>query len=140
MSYAPLDETGRLHAVSSGPLSDDIGPSSTASDDEDRRKSLSEPLTLNGTGEHVSDPFYVFREDLYRQLERVDETLTEYLRVVHQTVGATSTDRLSAFLGDQLLTLSISRIPRSIHTKSKNQKSSSNEPFCKPNPHSEMCK
>jgi hypothetical protein len=89
MSYAPLDETGRLHAVSSGPISEDIGPTSTASDDEDRRKSLSEPLTLNGIGDHVSDPFYVFREDLYRQLERVDETLTEYLRVVHQTVGAT---------------------------------------------------
>lgn len=32
------------------------------------------------------DPFYVFREDLYRKLELVDEALAEFLRVVHQTV------------------------------------------------------
>ena len=86
MSYAPLDESGALYAVSAGPLSEDnpIGTSAVP-DDEDRRKSLSEPLT-SSNGRDMSDPFYVFRKDLYRQLERVDETLTEYLRVVHQTV------------------------------------------------------
>lgn len=33
------------------------------------------------------DPFYVFRKDLYRKLELVDEALAEFLRVVHQTVS-----------------------------------------------------
>lgn len=41
--------------------------------------SLQEPLT-------EEDPFYVFREDLYRKLDLVEEGLTEYLRIVHQTV------------------------------------------------------
>jgi hypothetical protein len=59
----------------------------------------SEPLTQGEPQPHQSqqlsskamstDPFYVFRDDLYRQLERVDEALAEYLRVVHQTVGFT---------------------------------------------------
>jgi hypothetical protein len=63
------------------------------------RQALSEPLTQGEQQPHQSqqhsskamstDPFYVFREDLYRQLERVDEALAEYLRVVHQTVGRT---------------------------------------------------
>lgn len=76
--------------------------------DDEFRHSLSEPLTAipksnnnnNGTSHYTddstttahqlpqlsADPFYVFRDDLYRQLSRVDETLAEYLRVVHQTV------------------------------------------------------
>jgi hypothetical protein len=50
---------------------------------------LSEPLTANGDEEtgDSADPFYVFRADLYRKLELVDESLAEYLRVVHQTVS-----------------------------------------------------
>ena len=81
--------------------------------DDEFRQSLSEPLTAmsksdsnsnknnNGSNQNVedttttthqlpqlsADPFYVFRDDLYRQLSRVDETLAEYLRVVHQTVS-----------------------------------------------------
>ena len=82
--------------------------------DDEFRQSLSEPLTAmsksdinnniinNGPNHNVddsattthhqlpqlsADPFYVFRDDLYRQLSRVDETLAEYLRVVHQTVS-----------------------------------------------------
>jgi hypothetical protein len=53
-------------------------------------KELSEPLT-NGrnSNEEEGDPFYVFRDDLYRKLELVDESLAEYLRVVHQTVRCT---------------------------------------------------
>ena len=47
------------------------------------KKSLSEPLTE----EKSVDPFYVFRDDLYRKLELVDEGLAEYLRVVHETVS-----------------------------------------------------
>ena len=42
---------------------------------------LSEPLTAN------TDPFYVFRDDLLRQLERMDESLAEYLRLVNQSVS-----------------------------------------------------
>lgn len=45
---------------------------------------LREPLTNDV--EAANDPFYVFREDLYRKLDIVDEGLAEYLRIVHQTV------------------------------------------------------
>ena len=48
---------------------------------------LSEPL--NGSGGSTSDPgdpFYIFRGDLYKKLELVDEALAEFLRVIHQTV------------------------------------------------------
>lgn len=72
--------------------------------DDEFRQSLSEPLTTvsrSNNNNHFTDggdtthqlpqlsadPFYVFRDDLYRQLSRVDETLAEYLRVVHQTVS-----------------------------------------------------
>lgn len=41
---------------------------------------LSEPLTSS------TDPFYLFRDDLERKLERMDESLSEYLRVVHHMV------------------------------------------------------
>jgi hypothetical protein len=43
---------------------------------------LKEPLTAA----HDDDPFYVFREDLYRKLDLVDDGLAEYLRLVHHTV------------------------------------------------------
>ena len=46
---------------------------------------LKEPLAAaNSTTD--DDPFYVFREDLYRKLDLVDDGLSEYLRLVHQTV------------------------------------------------------
>ena len=134
MSYTPLDESvggltttsnhvsiNHQHHVPSNDEANHISSvqhhgiisSSTSSikivgEDNEYRKSLSEPLTQNvhvhneaatsssllfsNTNNTVSlssssaDPFYVFREDLYRQLERVDETLTDYLRIVHQTV------------------------------------------------------
>jgi hypothetical protein len=86
MSYAPLDESGRLTTNGTTPVHhadvDEINIVQHGNND-DRRRSLSEPLT---NGDLSSDPFYVFREDLCRQLERVDETLTEFLRIVHQTV------------------------------------------------------
>ena len=49
---------------------------------------LKEPLKLPDleAGVHDDDPFYVFREDLYRKLDLVDECLQDFLRVVHQTV------------------------------------------------------
>ena len=43
---------------------------------------LKEPLTAG----HDDDPFYVFREDLYRKLDLVDDGLAEYLRLIHHTV------------------------------------------------------
>jgi hypothetical protein len=55
---------------------------------------LSEPLTSgdnHGTGQ--DDPYYVFRSDLYRKLESVDESLAEYLRVIHQTVRGSCRNR-----------------------------------------------
>lgn len=94
MSYAPLDESrGRSNGNASGiPVvihhedEDDNHARTPGGGGTSNRQALSEPLT-NGDQAHISsDPFYVFREDLYRQLERVDESLAEYLRVVHQTV------------------------------------------------------
>lgn len=40
------------------------------------------------------DPFYVFREDLFRKLDLVEESLTEYLRIVQQTDTAVNTHAL----------------------------------------------
>jgi hypothetical protein len=115
MSYTPLDDKARnqndgndmddilliggsINRISNKAMNDTM--------DDESRRALSEPLTMvNGsnTGNSATnlteshqlplsaDPFYVFRDDLYRQLSRVDETLSEYLRVVNQTV------RLSSF-------------------------------------------
>ena len=56
---------------------------------------LSEPLTATsvtsvpvdeGLGSDAGDPYFVFRADLKRKLERVDECLAEYLRVINETV------------------------------------------------------
>lgn len=56
---------------------------------------LSEPLTSAGTsivdeelGSAGLDPYFVFRKDLYRKLELVDESLADFLRIVHETVGS----------------------------------------------------
>ena len=99
MSYAPLDESlfngnGALQRRSADDDYNDeamlssTSPSSLSSITlgRNRRKSLEEPLTDTSEHDESSDPFYVFREDLYRKLESVDESLAEYLRIVHQSV------------------------------------------------------
>jgi hypothetical protein len=55
---------------------------------------LSEPLTSTGAsivdeelGGTTGDPYFVFRRDLQRKLETVDESLADFLRIVHETVG-----------------------------------------------------
>ena len=48
---------------------------------------LKEPLTAIANHQD-DDPFYVFREDLYRKLDLVDDGLAEFLRMVHQTVSS----------------------------------------------------
>lgn len=83
MSYAPLGEEGKLRSVPSASEDDETSHRSVL--DRERQTALAEPLTA---GLHVNeDPFYVFREDLYRKLEIVDESLAEYLRIIHQTVS-----------------------------------------------------
>jgi hypothetical protein len=61
-----------------------------------RNSELSEPLTVNSitsvpvdeaSGADPGDPYFVFRADLKKKLELVDESLAEYLRVVHETVS-----------------------------------------------------
>jgi hypothetical protein len=54
---------------------------------------LSEPLTAATSASIVDeelgdagDPYFVFRADLQKKLELVDEALAEYLRIVHETV------------------------------------------------------
>jgi hypothetical protein len=54
---------------------------------------LSEPLTSANTsvideslGGDSGDPYYVFRSDLQKKLELMDESLADYLRIVHETV------------------------------------------------------
>ena len=101
MSYAPLDEpryygNGALHRHSEDdddyndepkPVASPPTASSSPALGGNNRKSLEEPLTDTSEHEESSDPFYVFREDLYRKLESVDESLAEYLRIVQQTVS-----------------------------------------------------
>lgn len=55
---------------------------------------LSEPLTSAGAsivdeelGSTGGDPYFVFRKDLQKKLELVDESLADFLRIVHETVG-----------------------------------------------------
>jgi hypothetical protein len=95
MSYALVDdssERGSRVQIGNGAADDHDASgsgrrSSTAG--MDSKSSLSQPLALNGdeeAGDNSADPFYVFRADLYRKLEQVDESLAEYLRIVHQTV------------------------------------------------------
>mmetsp|Transcript_21821 Transcript_21821/g.35125 ORF Transcript_21821/g.35125 Transcript_21821/m.35125 type:complete len:308 (+) Transcript_21821:95-1018(+) len=62
---------------------------------------LSEPLTsastsvvdesLGDDSSFSADPYFVFRSDLMKKLELVDESLTEYLRIVHETDTAVNT-------------------------------------------------
>jgi hypothetical protein len=55
---------------------------------------LSEPLTSHtGTFDEESllshdpsDPYFVFRSDLQKKLDLIDDSLADYLRVVHETV------------------------------------------------------
>lgn len=107
MSYAKLDESSghngkgaALHHHDDGEYYYDeerqvtSSPASSPALGGNSRKSLEEPLTAaaadeNDTASSSSDPFYVFRQDLYRKLESVDESLAEYLRIVHQTVSET---------------------------------------------------
>jgi hypothetical protein len=61
---------------------------------------LSQPLTSTGTGSVIdeslgggtggdtSDPYFLFRSDLQKKLDLLDECLADYLRVVHETVRA----------------------------------------------------
>ena len=91
MSYAVLGESSErnLRSVPSASDDDDLHNSrsggGTSLQDEERRSSLSEPLTANGNASN-EDPFYVFREDLFQKLDQVDEALADYLRIIHQTV------------------------------------------------------
>lgn len=78
LPYADADETSSSISFSSSRK----GPSSA----------LSEPL--RGNGDESEDPFFVFREDMNRKLELVDEGLAEYLRIVHQTDTAVNTNEL----------------------------------------------
>ena len=103
------------------PFQDDEGDRSQGSsvlfhddvDQAERRMSLSQPLTTpapttNAGGmtpalsssanstyriyDEPADPYYVFRDDLHRQLGSMDEAFAEYLRVIHQTVSTRNQD------------------------------------------------
>ena len=101
MSYTPLDESRENGALQRHSADNDYNeeeamasssPSSLPSIalGRNRRRSLEEPLTDTSEHEEPSDPFYVFRVDLYRKLESVDESLAEYLRIVHQSVRSSN--------------------------------------------------
>lgn len=94
MQYSQLDENNAddsLHLT----INDDFSSPTPSPSRGIRGKgpadsSLSEPLNSDvpHMEEDDDDPFYVFREDLYRKLELVDEGLTTYLRIVNQTVSS----------------------------------------------------
>eukprot|EP00529_Nitzschia_sp_RCC80_P041707 CAMPEP_0113475054 /NCGR_PEP_ID=MMETSP0014_2-20120614/18916_1 /TAXON_ID=2857 /ORGANISM="Nitzschia sp." /LENGTH=285 /DNA_ID=CAMNT_0000367949 /DNA_START=268 /DNA_END=1122 /DNA_ORIENTATION=- /assembly_acc=CAM_ASM_000159 len=52
---------------------------------------LSEPLTSLDGGGGDGDPYFVFRADLKKKLDMLDEQLAEYLRIVHETDTAVNT-------------------------------------------------
>lgn len=64
---------------------------------------LSEPLTTASSivdeslGGDSADPYFVFRSDLQRKLESLDEYLADYLRIVHETVRSIKWRRSSVF-------------------------------------------
>jgi hypothetical protein len=73
------------------PLADADETSSTFSFSSSSRNKaqplgLSEPLHVANGKDISEDPFYVFKEDLHRKVEQVDESLAEFLRIIHQTV------------------------------------------------------
>uniref|UniRef100_A0A7S3P3R1 t-SNARE coiled-coil homology domain-containing protein n=1 Tax=Amphora coffeiformis TaxID=265554 RepID=A0A7S3P3R1_9STRA len=94
MSYTPLDDLnrGNLRTVPSASEDEEQSHRSSSRRDNGTRSALAEPLTANGQASE--DPFYVFREDLYRKLEHVDESLAEFLRIVHQTDTSVNTHEL----------------------------------------------
>jgi hypothetical protein len=96
MSYAPIGETSENSANISVSQNDDevdLDDAFSLRSGMSRKSQLpielSEPLTNGGSngGKDQDDPFYVFRSDLYRKLQSVDDSLAEFLRIVHQTVS-----------------------------------------------------
>jgi hypothetical protein len=101
MQYSHLEDhsEGSEH-FSSVNMDDTVSQRSRASSfrrNSSANPELKEPLRGNGSGNNEDDPFYVFREDLYRKLDLVDDGLTEYLRIVHQTVGSLSPHQFYRF-------------------------------------------
>ena len=90
MQYSQLDEESGDDSLSLT-IDDPHGETSSLRTTTRVNPELSEPLTSssskNDLDDSENDPFYVFREDLYRKLELVDEGLSRYLRIVHQTVS-----------------------------------------------------
>jgi hypothetical protein len=111
MSYTPLEDTirstghqgSRHHSNDANAIEDEFhytlteplhnhntntqdASNTSASSPVTPRSPPTATATASPTLSNADDPFYMFRDDLYQQLSRVDETLTEYLRVVHQTV------------------------------------------------------
>lgn len=72
---------------------------------------LSEPLTTASSivdeslGGNSADPYFVFRSDLQKKLESLDEFLADYLRIVHETVRLTYTSQYISVVILQLTTL-----------------------------------
>jgi hypothetical protein len=91
--YEPLDSGGKDsrggHRASKGydgtgsviEDADTVSLRSTSTRGRHHLPELSEPLTAN------TDPFFVFRDDLERKLERMDESLAEYMRLVNHVVS-----------------------------------------------------
>lgn len=49
--------------------------------------SVNTSLDLESLGTDSGDPYFVFRRDLQTKLEQVDESLADYLRIIHETVS-----------------------------------------------------
>lgn len=94
MSYTPLDEDSSKEMKLDEAYTETVATSRTnLLRTSPKSASLVEPLTKTTTASADSndDPFYVFRADLSRKLETLDEYLAEYLRIVHQTDTAVNT-------------------------------------------------
>ena len=102
MSYEAIGDNGKQNGTSSSPTAAAYRTSSGASvaasvaskassrllRQRTTPEPLAEPLTATtiDAEDEAADPYYVFRGDLFQKLDLVDESLAEYLRVIHQTV------------------------------------------------------
>lgn len=77
---------GRMKSHNRGSLSEPLTKASGDGTNSNGMGNNNTTTTNNDAAGTVSDPFYVFREDLDRKIEIVDESLAEYLRIVHHTV------------------------------------------------------
>lgn len=96
MEYAPLGDNIADRDSELG-LGDTLNNENRARDrteDAEKNGMLLQPLTPGETdsdANSIEDPFHVFRDDVTRKLNLVDDSLNRYIKIVHETDTAVNT-------------------------------------------------